>query len=186
MFVGVRRNFVRIILSCPKKIQKMWPPKKSSSIWAPIVFKSKHLGSIFAQVFRELMKGFRDFDRILGFRNYASSTLCSECYDLIAKCETSADAINHNLQNVEIIAKAHQDHQGTQSHQLWHFQGGVAISGNKRPLVVWLTAPSQCLQTNDSKRLDNSCDSTRPSHDSDSESTWKKLDDSSSKGMWVW
>jgi len=64
------------------------------------------------------MKGFRDFDRILGFRNYASSTLCSECYDLIAKCETSADAINHNLQNVEIIAKAHQDHQGTQSHQL--------------------------------------------------------------------
>jgi len=27
------------------------------------------------------------------------------------------------------------------------FQGGVSVSSNKHPLVVWLTATSQCSQT---------------------------------------
>ena len=48
-----------------------------------------------------------------------------------------------------IIKKSHHDHEGSQSEQLWTlvtFQGGVSVSSNKRPLVVWLTAASQCFQ----------------------------------------
>jgi len=45
------------------------------------------------------------------------------------------------------------------------------------------------LQTNDSKWLDNFCDSIRPSHDSDSDSTRKTFRwfwlDSVSKGLWL-
>jgi len=40
----------------------------------------------------------------------------------------SADPINHNLQNVEVIAKPHQDHRGAQSQRLLTFQGGVSVS----------------------------------------------------------
>ena len=42
----------------------------------------------------------------------------------------------YNMSNV--IAKSHQDHQGSQNEQLWTlmtFQGGVSVSSNKRPLV---------------------------------------------------
>jgi len=53
----------------------------------------------------------------------------------------------HKMSNV--IAKSLQDHQGSQSKQLWTlvtFQGGVSVASNKRPHVVWLTTASQCFQ----------------------------------------
>ena len=49
----------------------------------------------------------------------------------------------------KVIVKSHQDHQGSQSEQLWTsvtFQGGVSVSSNKRPLEIWLTAASQRFQ----------------------------------------
>jgi len=49
---------------------------------------------------------------------------------------------------LNVIAKSHQNHQGSQSEQLWTqvmFQGGVSVSSNKRSLVVWLTLASQCF-----------------------------------------
>jgi len=48
-----------------------------------------------------------------------------------------------------VFAKSHQDHQGSQSKQLWTqvtFSGGLSVSSNKRPHVVWLTATSQRFQ----------------------------------------
>jgi len=48
-----------------------------------------------------------------------------------------------------VIAKAHQDHQGSQSEQLWTkvmFQGGVSVSRRPLVVVVWLTAASQRFQ----------------------------------------
>ena len=68
---------------------------------------------------------------------------------------------NYEMSNVErmltitinemskIIAKSNQDHQRSQSEQLWillTFQGGVSVSSDKHPLVVRLTAASQCFQ----------------------------------------
>jgi len=48
-----------------------------------------------------------------------------------------------------VIAKSDQDHQGSQSEQLWTlvtFQGGVSVSSNKRPFIVCLTAASPRFQ----------------------------------------
>jgi len=42
----------------------------------------------------------------------------SECYVVITKCSMSADANNCNVQNSNVIAKSHRDHQGSQSEQL--------------------------------------------------------------------
>ena len=70
--------------------------------------------------------------------------------------------VTHQLRNVKcrrmliiriykmsnVIVKSHQDHQCSQSEQLWAlvtFQDGASVSSNKSPLVVWLTVASQCL-----------------------------------------
>jgi len=61
----------------------------------------------------------------------------------------SADANVPIYKMSNAIAKSHQDHQDSQSEQIWTlvtFQGGVSVSSNKRPLVVWLTAASQRFQ----------------------------------------
>jgi len=91
----------------------------------------------FCSNFQGVDEGFHRLCPNFGFQklcqqHFGMAKLRSECCELIAKCEMSADAINHNLQNVEVIAKSHQDHQGAQRHQLWAFQFGVSISGNSR------------------------------------------------------
>jgi len=47
------------------------------------------------------------------------------------------------------VAKSHQDHQGSQSEQLWTFvtfYGVACVSSNQRRHVLWLTVASQCFQ----------------------------------------
>jgi len=49
----------------------------------------------------------------------------------------------------KVIVKSHEDHQGSQSEQLWTlvtFKGGVSVSSNQRPVVVWLPVASQRFQ----------------------------------------
>jgi len=50
---------------------------------------------------------------------------------------------------------------------------------------IWLEIDS-CLQTNELKPLNSSCDSTRPSLESTLARLEKILDDFDSKGLWLW
>jgi len=86
-------------------------------------------------------------DICLRAQHFGGAKLRSECYALITKCQLMLIITIYKMSNV--IAKSHQDHQGSQSEQLWTlmtFHGGVSVSSNKRPLVVWLMAASQRFQ----------------------------------------
>jgi len=63
------------------------------------------------------------------------------------KCQRMLTITNYKMSNV--IAKSHQDHQRSQSEQLWTvvtFQGGVSVSSNKPRLWFRLMAASQRFQ----------------------------------------